>query len=207
VELKRRNPGSSPRPLPGWNTWSRSSSLRPIRSSCAPASRTRSTESFPRSSRTRSWRSKASRARTTVSTPSSGISSGDRMDWTESFRKAWVVTGLTFRYLLGTRRVIATALLAVVPIILTVSLAAARVVAYGVTEAYGGLGFTTDADVLWGFLAVTILGTAAYGALFLFISVLVRRPLAVGLLIGFVWESVVDSIPGDVPKLSVIHYL
>ena len=205
------------------------------------------------------------------------------MDLTESFRKAWVVTGLTFRYLLGTRRVIATALLAVVPIILTVSLAAARVerfnillfqdlmiplflqvvlifvtlvnatalireeiddntlpflltrpiskpalvaykyvgyliailvlvlppvvVAYGVTEAYGGLGFTADADVLWGFLAVTILGTAAYGALFLFISVLVRRPLAVGLLIGFVWESVVDSIPGDVPKLSVIHYL
>ena len=205
------------------------------------------------------------------------------MDWTESFRKAWVVTGLTFRYLLGTRRVIATALLALFPIILTVSLAAARVerfnillfqdvmipvflqvvlifvtlvnatalireeiddntlpflltrpiskpalvaykyvgylvavlvlvlppvvVAYGVTEAYGGLGFTADADVLWGFLAVTILGTAAYGALFLFISVLVRRPLAVGLLIGFVWESVVDSIPGDVPKLSVIHYL
>jgi len=81
------------------------------------------------------------------------------------------------------------------------------VVAYGVTEAYGGLGFTADSDVLWGFLAVTILGTAAYGALFLFISVLVRRPLAVGLLIGFVWESVVDSIPGDVPKLSVIHYL
>src|SRR5438132_14223535 len=80
-------------------------------------------------------------------------------------------------------------------------------VGYGVTEAYGGLGFTADADVLWGFLAVTILGTAAYGALFLFVSVLVRRPLAVGLLIGFVWESVGDSIPGDVPKLSVIDYL
>jgi len=43
--------------------------------------------------------------------------------------------------------------------------------------------------------------------LFLFISVLIRRPLAGGLLIGFVWESVVGSIPGDVPKLSVIHYL
>jgi len=81
------------------------------------------------------------------------------------------------------------------------------VVAYGVTEAYGGLAFTTDLDVLGGFLATTILGSATYGALFLFISVLVRRPLAVGLLIGFVWESVVDSIPGDVPKVSVIHYL
>jgi len=205
------------------------------------------------------------------------------MEWTESFRKAWVVTSLTLRYLLGTRRVIATALLAAFPLILTLSLAGARiesfdiilfqrfmvplylqvvlifvtlvnatalireeiddntlpflltrpiskpalvaykyvgyliavlpllvppvVLAYGVTEAYGGLGFTADADVLWGFLATTILGTAAYGALFLFISVMVRRPLAVGLLIGFVWESGVGSIPGDVRKLSVIHYL
>jgi ABC-2 type transport system permease protein len=205
------------------------------------------------------------------------------MDFTESFRKAWVVTGLTLRYLLTTRRAIATVLLALVPVIIALALAAARVVtfdillfqdvmiplflqvvlifvtlvnatalireeiddntlpflltrpiskpalvaykyigylvavlvvlippiiaAYGVTEAYGGLAFNTDLDVLWGFLATTILGSAAYGALFLFISVLVRRPLAVGLLIGFVWESVVDQIPGDVPKISVIHYL
>ena len=215
--------------------------------------------------------------------PCSGISSGDWMDWTGSFRKAWVVTSLTLRYLLTTRRAIATGLLALVPVILTLSLAAARVVtfdivlfqqlmiplflqvvlifvtlvnatalireeiddntlpflltrpiskpalvaykyigylvavvvvlvppvivAYGVTEAYSGVAFTTDLDVLGGFLATTILGSAAYGALFLFISVLVRRPLAAGLLIGFVWESVVDNIPGDVPKLSVIHYL
>src|SRR5205823_13876843 len=81
------------------------------------------------------------------------------------------------------------------------------VVAYGVTEAYGGFSFATDLDVLGGFLLVTILGSAAYGGLFLFISVLVRKPLAVGLLFGFVWESIVGSIPGDVPKLSVIHYL
>src|SRR5712692_7879779 len=75
--------------------------------------------------------------------------------------------------------------------------------AYGVTEAYQGTGLGADRDVLGG----TVLGSAAYGALFLFISVLVRKPLAVGLLIGFVWESIVGSLPGDVPKLSVIHYL
>ncbi|TMA01336.1 MAG: hypothetical protein E6J97_02920, partial [Methanobacteriota archaeon] len=282
-ESRRRNRGNLPRPSPGWITSSPSNSRRPICCSCAPESRTRSTESSLRSSRTRSSRSKGSRVRMTVSTRCSGISSGDRMEWTESFRKAWVVTSLTLRYLLGTRRVIATALLAAFPLILTLSLAGARiesfdiilfqrfmvplylqvvlifvtlvnatalireeiddntlpflltrpiskpalvaykyvgyliavlpllvppvVLAYGVTEAYRGLGFTADADVLWGFLATTILGTAAYGALFLFISVMVRRPLAVGLLIGFVWESGVGSIPGDVRKLSVIHYL
>src|SRR5213083_3346827 len=205
------------------------------------------------------------------------------MGVTESMRRLWVITSLTLRYLLGTRRVIAMLFLSAIPFILALALAAARVtafnsdlfqilmiplflqvvlifvtlvnatalireeiddntlpfllsrpiskpalvtykyfgyliavlvlrvppliLAYGVTEAYRGLGFMTDLDVLWDFLATTVLGSAAYGALFLFISVLIRRPLAGGLLIGFVWESVVGSIPGDVPKLSVIHYL
>src|SRR5438046_2385129 len=73
------------------------------------------------------------------------------------------------------------------------------IVAYGVTEAYGGFSFTSDLDVLGGFLLVTVLGSAAYGGLFLFISVLVRKPLAVGLLIGCVCESTGGSIPGDGP--------
>ncbi len=201
----------------------------------------------------------------------------------ESARRLWVVTSLTLRYLLGTRRVIAMLLLSAIPFILALSLAAARVpafnidlfqrlmiplflqvvlifvtlvnattlireeiedntlpylltrpvskpavvlykyigyllavlvllvppivLAYGVTEAYQGTALGTDLDVLGGFLIATVVGSAAYGAVFLFISVLVRKPLAVGLLIGFVWESIVGSIPGDVPKLSVIHYL
>src|SRR2546421_2139051 len=205
------------------------------------------------------------------------------MGVTESARRLVVVTGLTLRYLLGTRRVIPMLLLSAVPFILASSLAGARVasfnidlfqrlmiplflqvvlifvtlvnattlireeiedntlpylltrpiskpavvlykyigylvaalvllvppivLAYGVTEAYQRTSLATDLDVLDGFLVATVIGSAAYGAVFLFISVLVRKPLAVGLLIGFVWESIVGSIPGDVPQLSVIHYL
>src|SRR6266705_858142 len=234
---RHRNRGSSLRPSRAWSTSSLSSSQPPTRSSSAHASRTRSTESSRKSSRTRSSTYAVSRVRTTASMPCSGISSGDWMDWTGSFRKAWVVTGLTLRYLLTTRRAIATGLLALVPVILTLSLAAARVVtfdivlfqqlmiplflqvvlifvtlvnatalireeiddntlpflltrpiskpalvaykyigylvavlvvllppivvAYGVTEAYGRVTFATDIDVLWGFLATTILGSAA----------------------------------------------
>src|SRR3989449_4579448 len=263
--------------------WSRSNFRRPRNSSYARENRTRSTESSRESSQTRSSRSAESRAPTTAWTPCSGISSGDRMDLVESLRKAWVVTGLTLRYLMGTRRGIAIAVLAAVPLLLTVGLALARVasfgiqlfqilliplffqvvlifvtlvnattlirdeiedntlpylltrpvskpavvlykyigylvavlvllvppivLAYGVTEAYQRTSLATDLDVLDGFLVATVIGSAAYGAVFLFISVLVRKPLAVGLLIGFVWESIVGSIPGDVPKLSVIHYL
>src|SRR5438128_1415569 len=172
------------------------------------------------------------------------------MDLVESLRKAWVVTGLTLRYLMGTRRGIAIAVLAAVPLLLTVGLALARVdsfgiqlfqilliplffplvlifvalvnastlirdeiedntlpylltrpiskpalifykyvaylasalvllvppivLAYGVTELHTESPFSADLDVLWGFLLATILGSAAYGAVFLFASVLVR---------------------------------
>src|SRR6267143_3284627 len=191
------------------------------------------------------------------------------MGLAESMRRLWVVTTLTLRYLLGTRRVIAMAFLAAVPLILALALAAARIatfdnvlfqilmiplflqvvlifvtlvnattlireeiedntlpylltrpiskpgvvlykylgyliavlvllvppiiLAYTVTEAYQGNGLTANLDVLGGFLVATVVGTVAYGAVFLFISVLVRKPLAVGLLIGFVWESIVGS--------------
>jgi len=81
------------------------------------------------------------------------------------------------------------------------------VVAYGVTAAYAGTGLGTDSEVLAGFLAATALAVIAYGALFFFLSVVLRKPLTVGLLIGFVWESVVGSLPGSVPKLSLIYYL
>ncbi len=200
-----------------------------------------------------------------------------------SFRRGWVVTTLTIRYLLSTRRGIATLALAWVPLYLTAALALARVasfdillfqslmvplfiqvvlifvtlvdatalireeiedntlpylltrpiskptlavskyagylaaalvlllppvvVSYAVTEAYAGVGLGADLDVLGGFLAVTALATAAYGAFFLFLSVVLRKPLFVGLLFGFVWESIVGSLPGSVPKLSLIYYL
>ena len=78
---------------------------------------------------------------------------------------------------------------------------------YGVTEAYAGSALGTDLDVLEGFLAVTVLGAAAYGAFFLLLSVVLRRPLTVGLLFGFVWETIVLALPGSVPKLSLAFYL
>ena len=205
------------------------------------------------------------------------------MDIRAEFRRAGVVFSLTLGYLLTTRRGIATALLAALPLILAASLAIGRVatfdillfqtlmvplflqvvlvfvtlvlatalireeiedttihylltrpvskpaialykyagyfvamlvllvppisLAYVVTQGYARDALAADLDVLTGFLAATVLGGAAYGALFTFLSVLLRKPLPVGLLFGFVWESIVGSIPGDVPKLSIIHYL
>jgi len=205
------------------------------------------------------------------------------MDVLGHLRQAVVVFGLTLRYLLTTRRGIATALLAALPLVLTASLALGRVatfdillfqtlmvplflqvvlvfvplvlatslireeiedttihylltrpvskpaialykyagyfvamlvllvpplvLSYAVTQVYARDSLAADLDVLTGLLGATVLGGAAYGALFTFLSVLLRKPLPAGLLFGFVWESIVGSIPGDVPKLSIIHYL
>ncbi|MGQ0797496.1 MAG: ABC transporter permease [Methanobacteriota archaeon] len=79
--------------------------------------------------------------------------------------------------------------------------------AYAITEAYAGDALSADRDVLAAFLVATVLAALAYGAFFTLLSVLVRRPLAAGLGFGFVWEFTVGSIPGDVPRLSIIHYL
>src|SRR5256886_17654191 len=54
------------------------------------------------------------------------------MGVTESGRRLWVVTSLTLRYLLGTRRVIAMLLLSAIPFILALSLAAVRVSAFNI---------------------------------------------------------------------------
>lgn len=205
------------------------------------------------------------------------------MDVLASLRKSWVVFSLTVRYLLTTRRGLATAALAATPILLLGSLALARVesldivlfqllmvplflqvvvvfatlvqatslireeiedntlpylltrpiskptillskyvgylasvlvllvppllAAYAITEAYAGDALSADREVLYAFLIATVLGAVAYGAFFTLLSVLVRRPLAVGLGFGFVWEFAVGSVPGDVPRLSIIHYL
>ena len=226
-----------------------------------------------------------SRARTTASRPSSATWWGETTDLAGGVRRGWIVTKLTIRYLFSTRRGIVTLALSWIPLLLTGSLALARVssfgillfqqlmvplflqivvvfvslvgatalireeiedntlpflltrpvsksavavskyvgylvaalvlllppvvVAYGVTEAYTGAGLGADLDVLEGFLATTALGAMAYGALFYFLSVALRKPLMVGLLIGFVWESVATGgvLPGSVPKFSLMYYL
>ncbi len=218
-----------------------------------------------------------------ASRPCSDIWWGETIGVGDTLRRGWIVAVLTVRYLLSTRRGLATLALSWIPLLLVAALALARVasfdillyealmipvflqivlifvtlvdatalireeiddntlpylltrpipkpelavakyagylvaafalllppvlVSYGVTEAYAGTGLGTDADVLAGFLAATALAAIAYGALFFFLSVALRKPLFVGLLIGFVWENIVGSLPGSVPKLSLIYYL
>ncbi len=70
-----------------------------------------------------------------------------------------------------------------------------------------GLDPGANLEVLVALLAMGSVGAAAFGGIFLLLGFGLRRPLAAGLLYGFLWESVGPNLPGDVPLLSVSHYL
>ena len=56
-------------------------------------------------------------------------------------------------------------------------------------------------------LGLLALGLAVYGALFAFIGTAIKRPLLVGLLYIFGWETAVMALPGYLKRFSVAFYL
>ena len=56
-------------------------------------------------------------------------------------------------------------------------------------------------------LGMLVAGLASYGALFAFVGARLKRPLIVGLVFAFGWESTVLLIPGYLKRLSVAYYL
>jgi ABC-2 type transport system permease protein len=64
----------------------------------------------------------------------------------------------------------------------------------------GNAPFLRDAGVL-------LAGVLVYTALFLLMGTILTRPLIVGLLFGFGWETWVPNMPGSFSKFSLISYL
>jgi ABC-2 type transport system permease protein len=81
------------------------------------------------------------------------------------------------------------------------------VVSYVLALSYAGIPREDDIGVLWSLMGMAAVGAAAYGGLFLLMGLVLRRPLALGLLYGFLWEPIATQLPGDVPLLSISHYL
>jgi ABC-type transport system involved in multi-copper enzyme maturation permease subunit len=64
-----------------------------------------------------------------------------------------------------------------------------------------------EMGTLLGDLATTGLGVLAYGALFAFIGLAVKKPLFWGLIIGFGWENLVAWLPGFLKRLTLLFHL
>jgi ABC-2 type transport system permease protein len=56
-------------------------------------------------------------------------------------------------------------------------------------------------------LGMLVVGLASYGAVFALVGAWLKRPLIVGLVFTFGWESTVLLIPGYLKRLSVAYYL
>lgn len=70
---------------------------------------------------------------------------------------------------------------------------------------FGAGAFTNP--LLWRDLKAIIIGAAAYGSLFVFISLLINRAMIVCLLFAFAWETSVPNMPGSMYYLSITSYL
>jgi len=56
-------------------------------------------------------------------------------------------------------------------------------------------------------IGVLLLGIFCYGALFTFLGIQTKRPIIIGLLFSFGWESIISYVPGQVKRLTIMHYL
>ena len=75
-----------------------------------------------------------------------------------------------------------------------------------VSAAVHGSGALSN-PLLWRDLKAIIFGAAAYGALFVFVSLLINRAMIVCLLFAFAWETSVPNMPGSMYYLSITSYL
>lgn len=70
---------------------------------------------------------------------------------------------------------------------------------------FGGLGLSNP--ILYRDIQAIIVGSLAYGTLFVVLSLLINRSMIVSLLFAFAWETSVPSMPGSVYLLSISSYL
>lgn len=88
-------------------------------------------------------------------------------------------------------------------LVLLLPLVASFAIAQGTVGSSSGEDWAT----LWALMGMGAVGAAAFGGLFLLMGLVLKRPLVIGLLYGFFWESIAQNFPGDVPLLSISHYL
>lgn len=81
-------------------------------------------------------------------------------------------------------------------------------VSYALAFPPTGSAFGANLDVLGSLVSMSAVGLLAYGGLFLLLGFSpLKRPLVLGLLYGFLWEPIMIQLPGNVPLLSISHYL
>lgn len=112
------------------------------------------------------------------------------MTLTSSLKRAWVYIG----YYLS--------------LIVTMSIIMIMIVSTGFFSFVGMTKVTSDAmSVYYGMIGLVIIGSVVYSSLFLFFSLLINKPIYLGLFYAFIWEMFVGSLPGRIKQVSINYYL
>jgi ABC-2 type transport system permease protein len=80
----------------------------------------------------------------------------------------------------------------------------AALLPFAVVSAAGG--GPSSPTVVPAVAASVLLATAAYVGFFLFLGLVSRSALFIGLLFGFLWEELLLLLPGDAPRLTLAFY-
>jgi ABC-2 type transport system permease protein len=75
----------------------------------------------------------------------------------------------------------------------------------GVAALSGGVLFSDAVPIT--LVATVALAAVAYSSFFLLLGLVSRSALLIGLLFGFLWEELVDILPGSAPRLTLVFYL
>jgi ABC-2 type transport system permease protein len=78
--------------------------------------------------------------------------------------------------------------------------------AIAVSVAVFGAG-ALSSDLLYRDMVAIVVGSLAYGSLFVLVSLLINRAMIICLLFAFAWETSVPNMPGEMYKLSITSYL
>lgn len=93
-------------------------------------------------------------------------------------------------------------------LIITMSIVMILIVSTGFFSFVGISKITSDAmTVYYGMIGLVIIGSIVYSSLFLFFSVLMDKPIYLGLFYAFIWEVFVGSLPGNIKQVSINYYL
>jgi ABC-2 type transport system permease protein len=78
----------------------------------------------------------------------------------------------------------------------------------GFVSFFGPLGIDTPSlNIYIDTTALVFIGTLVYSSLFMLVSLMTSKAIYFGLFYAFIWEGFVGSIPGNIQKVAISHYI
>lgn len=78
----------------------------------------------------------------------------------------------------------------------------------GFISFFGPLGIdSASLSIYIDIVALVFIGTLVYSALFMLVSLMTSKSVYFGLFYAFIWEGFVGSLPGNIQKVAISHYI